>query len=273
MIDTHCHIDDPVYASRLEEFLRLQKEGGVRRILVPGVTAESCSAVPDVCSRYPEYLFPALGLHPEEVRADWKQQLQVIKEAVYRLAKSGSPRLVAIGEIGLDYHFSTEFKTEQHEAFREQIRWAMELNLPLMVHSRDATEDSYNIIKESCDACLREYGRPLRGVMHCFSGSRETALRYVALGWKLGIGGVLTFKNSRLGEQLCPPDGRAGVPLDALLLETDAPYMAPVPHRGETNESRWMIFVAQRLAALYSCSVDEVISATSANAEALFFKK
>lgn len=277
MIDTHCHIDDPQYSDDLDAFLRRQREGGVSAILVPGVTADSCRTVFDVCRRYPGYLFPALGLHPEEVREDWKKQLRLIHNYVVVSKElsplSDDPCLVAIGEVGLDYHFSTEFKEEQKLAFREQLGWAMAFDLPVMVHSRDATEDTLAVIKECCAECKALYHRPLRGVMHCFSGSRETALEYVHLGWKLGIGGVLTFRNSRLGEQLCPTDGRLGVPLDALVLETDAPYMAPVPHRGEINESRWMIFVAERLAALYSLTVEEVIKWTTANARALFFEK
>ncbi len=267
MIDTHCHIDDPIYAADLDSFLKSQHEGGVEAILVPGVTVESCETVLNVCRRYCDYLFPALGLHPEEVRADYKNQLAQIKSVVNQV---GSTLLVAIGEVGLDYHFSTEYKAEQQEAFREQLRWAMEYNLPVMVHSRDATEDSLQIIKNAYKQCLTDYGRPLLGVMHCFSGSRETALEYVRLGWKLGIGGVLTFKNSRLGEQLCPPDGKEGVPLSALVLETDAPYLAPVPHRGQTNESRYMIYVAERLANLYGVSAETVISTTSMTARNLF---
>ena len=265
MIDTHCHIDDPSYAEELDELIARQKERGVEMILVPGVNLESCTTVPAVCAQYPDFLHPALGLHPEDVQADWKEALAKIHETVFHFAElfPVSSPLCAIGEIGLDYHFSTEFKAEQHEVLREQLGWAIELNLPVMIHSRDATEDTLHIIREYYE----KSGRTLRGVMHCYSGSRETAEQYLKMGFKLGIGGVLTFKNSRLAETL------KTVPLDALVLETDGPYMAPVPHRGERNESWWMTYVADRLAEIYQIDKNDVIAATNATARALFALK
>jgi TatD DNase family protein len=251
MIDTHCHIDDPQYAEDLDAFLQSQRADGVQAILVPGVEAATTQDVLDVCERYPDYLFPALGLHPENVKEDWQQQLSIIKSAV----ESSSHRLIAIGEIGLDYHWDTTFRQEQHEALREQLRWAEEYDLPVMIHSRDATEDTLNI--------LREFPS-IKGVMHCFSGSHEVAKQVVEMGYYLGIGGVLTFKNCKLAEHL------VGIPLESLVLETDAPYMAPVPYRGKRNESRWMCYVAERLAQVYGCSVEHVIEQTSVNATSLF---
>ena len=254
MIDTHCHIDDPQYAEGLEAFLAEQRESGVEAILVPGVDKTSAKDVLEVCDRFPEYLFPALGLHPENVKEDWEEQLRVLKEAVDKRMISGRC-LVAIGEIGLDYHWDVTFKEQQHEALREQMRWAEQYNLPVMIHSREATEDTLNI--------LREFPT-VKGVMHCFSGSHEVAKQVVDMGYYLGIGGVLTFKNCKLAEHL------VGIPLERLVLETDAPYMAPVPHRGKRNESRWMRYVAERLAEVYNCPVERVIEVTTANAKALF---
>jgi TatD DNase family protein len=254
MIDTHCHIDDPQYADELDAFLAAQRADGVKAILVPGVEAATTQDVLDVCAKYPGYLFPALGLHPENVKEDWREQLAIIKKAVDESFASTS-RLVAIGEIGLDYHWDTTFKSQQHEALREQMRWAQEYDLPVMIHSRDATEDTLNI--------LREFPS-VKGVMHCFSGSHEVAEQVVKMGYYLGIGGVLTFKNCKLVEHL------VGIPLESLVLETDAPYMAPVPHRGKRNESRWMRYVAERLAEVYQCPLDYVIEQTSANARVLF---
>ena len=251
MIDTHCHIDDPQYAEDLGAFLAAQREGGVDAILVPGVEAATTQDVLDVCTKYPKYLFPALGLHPENVKEDWQEQLSIIRSAV----ASSYSSLIAIGEIGLDYHWDTTFKKEQQEALREQMRWAEEYHLPVMIHSREATEDTLKI--------LREFPT-VRGVMHCFSGSHEVAEEVVKMGYYLGIGGVLTFKNCKLAEHL------VGIPLESLLLETDAPYMSPVPYRGKRNESRWMVYVAERLAQVYECSVEHVIEQTTANAKALF---
>ena len=268
MIDTHCHIDDPQYSDELDAFLQSQRADGVQAILVPGVEAATTQDVLDVCERYPDYLFPALGLHPENVKEDWREQLAIIKSALDKHLVSTSEtsetpktlstsnlRLVAIGEIGLDYHWDTTFRQEQHEALREQMRWAEEYHLPVMIHSRDATEDTLNI--------LREFPT-VKGVMHCFSGSHEVAKQVVEMGYYLGIGGVLTFKNCKLAEHL------VGIPLESLVLETDAPYMAPVPYRGKRNESRWMVYVAERLAQVYGCSVEHVIEQTTANAKALF---
>ena len=251
MIDTHCHIDDPQYAEELDAFLQAQRADGVEAILVPGVEAATTQDVLSVCAKYPGYLYPALGLHPENVKEDWREQLVAIQASI-----AASPhRLVAIGEIGLDYHWDTTFKEQQQEALREQMRWAQHYHLPVMIHSRDATEDTLNILREFED---------VKGVMHCFSGSYEVAKQVVQMGYYLGIGGVLTFKNCKLAEHL------VGIPLESLVLETDAPYMAPVPYRGKRNESRWMIHVAERLAEVYGCSVEYVVEQTTANAKALF---
>ena len=283
MIDTHCHIDDPQYAEELATFLADQQANGVEAILVPGVDKTSVKDVLEVCDKYPQYLFPALGLHPENVKEDWQEQLQVLKAAVdesfastpytlhppqaHNLGKADSlreataprrSRLIAIGEIGLDYHWDTTFKEQQHEALREQMRWAEQYDLPVMIHSRDATEDTLKI--------LREFPT-VKGVMHCFSGSHEVAKQVVDMGYYLGIGGVLTFKNCKLAEHL------AGIPLERLVLETDAPYMAPVPHRGKRNESKWMWHVVERLTEVYNCSAEHINEVTTANAKALFVIK
>ena len=272
MIDTHCHIDDPQYAEELDAFLADQRESGVEAILVPGVDKSSTKDVLEVCDKYPDYLFPALGLHPENVKEDWREQLATIKAAVdermsnspkgvpYPIAERPIPYkgLIAIGEIGLDYHWDVTFKDQQHQALREQMRWAEQYDLPVMIHSRDATEDTLKI--------LREFPT-VRGVMHCFSGSHEVAQQIVDMGYYLGIGGVLTFKNCKLAEHL------VGIPLERLVLETDAPYMAPVPHRGKRNESKWMCHVAERLAQVYNCTPEHVNEVTTANAKALFVIK
>ena len=275
MIDTHCHIDDPQYVEGLDAFLAEQRQDGVEYILVPGVDKTSVKDVLEVCDRYPDYLFPALGLHPENVKEDWREQLATIKAAVdarmQQLPTANrqlstvncqlptvNSNLIAIGEIGLDYHWDTTFKEQQHEALREQMRWAEQYNLPVMIHSREATEDTLNI--------LREFPS-VKGVMHCFSGSHEVAKQVIDMGYYLGIGGVLTFKNCKLAEHL------VGIPLERLVLETDAPYMAPVPYRGKRNESRWMRHVAERLAEVYNCSVEHIIETTTANAKALFVIK
>ena len=251
MIDTHCHIDDPQYAENIDAFLAEQKAGGVECMLVPGVDASSIASIGRLADAYPDYLYPALGLHPENIGEDWQAQSEQIQSELFPPHR----RYIAIGEIGLDYHWDTTYKEQQHIVLRTQMQWAQELHLPVMIHSRDATEDTLSILREYPD---------VRGVFHCFSGSREVAKQILGMGYYLGIGGVLTFKNCKLAEHL------SVAPLERLLLETDAPYMAPVPHRGERNESRWMRFVAERLADIYKVSPADIDRITTANAKALF---
>lgn len=271
MIDTHCHIDDPEYAADLDALIAEQRAAGVSAILVPGVDATSCTSVPDVCSRYPDYLYPALGLHPENVKADYRDELEQIRSVLFAPVHRENRTFVAVGEIGLDYHFSAEFAAEQQDAFRQQLGWALELDLPVMLHARDATEDTLRILDEVNREALAAGRAPLRGVAHCFSGSYETACLYMRAGFYLGIGGVITFKNCRLADALCSPERQ--IPLDRLLLETDAPYMTPVPYRGRPNQSRYMVYVAERLAQAYQTSAEHIIRATTENAIRLFGPK
>ena len=250
LIDTHCHIDEEAFDADREEVITRQQESGVELMIVPGVNVASIETVMQVCRSHPGYCYPALGLHPEDIKDDWQEQLTIVEQAI----RNHRNELVAIGEIGLDYYWDKTYKEEQQEVLRRQLIMARELDLPVILHNREATEDILRIVKE-------EGGR---GVFHCFNGSRETAQQILDMGFYLGIGGVLTFKNSKLAEKLDV------VPLERILLETDAPYMAPVPHRGERNESRFMIHVAERLAQVYNCSVEHIIEVTNANARQIF---
>ena len=265
MIDTHCHIDEAAFAADWEEVIARQKAEGVEAMIVPGVNVASVGTVMEVCQAHRGYCYPALGLHPEDVKADWETQLQVVEQAI----RTHRDELVAIGEIGLDYYYwDKTFKEEQQEVLRRQLLLAKELDLPVILHNREATEDIIRIVQE-VQKCPN--GK-LSGVFHCFNGSRETAQQILDLGFYLGIGGVLTFKNCKLAEvlsKLQSTNDNLQIK-DRLLLETDAPYMAPVPHRGERNESRFMIHVAERLAQVLGCSLDEILYATNANATRLF---
>ena len=258
MIDTHSHIDAEEFDVDRSEVLASQQAENVQAIIVPGVSLASVQTVMTVCAQYPSFCYPALGLHPEEIKADWQQQLTDIETHIRHYA----PQLVAVGEIGLDYYWDKTYKQEQQQALKRQLLLAKELNLPVILHNRESTEDIIRIVREvQADTTS---ANPLRGVFHCFTGSKETAQQIIQMGFYLGIGGVITFKNCKLSDHL------VDIPLERILLETDAPYMAPVPHRGKRNESRWMRFVADKLAEVYSTTPETIIEVTTQNAQALF---
>lgn len=268
MIDTHCHIDEEAFAEDREEVIARQREAGVKALVVPGVNRDSIATVMDVCHRHKGYCFPALGLHPEDVKANWQEELAAIEYAI----RANRNELVAIGEIGLDYYWDKTYKEEQKEVLRRQLLLARELELPVILHNRESTEDILRILKDAqMENGDGKYGK-LTGVFHCFNGSRETAAQVLEMGLYLGIGGVLTFKNCKLGEALrgLRQSSVGDQLLERIVLETDAPYMAPVPHRGERNESRLMIHIVDRLAEVFECTPDDVIVATSRNACELF---
>jgi TatD DNase family protein len=246
-IDTHCHLDGEEFREDLEAVITRAREAGVAAIGIPGINLQSLVTVIDVCHRYPNYCYPMLGLHPEDVKADWREVLERIKAAI-------TPEVIAIGEVGLDYYWSREFEKEQLEAFEEQVRWAVELQLPLMIHCRKAQNEMVAIIKK--------YQKDLPGgVFHCFTGNEHEAEELLQFDrFVLGVGGVSTFKKSHLPEVL-----PAVVPLDRIVLETDAPYMAPVPKRGERNEPAYVAYVLKRLAEAYGVSEEELAQKTNDN--------
>ena len=253
MIDTHIHIDEEAYEADREEVIARQREAGVEAMIVPSVNAQSIEPILAICHRHLGFCYAALGLHPQEITAEWESEWEIIEAAI----RAHRDELVAIGEIGLDYYWDKTYKEAQHEALVRQLNLAKELDLPVMIHNRDATEDTMSILEEV-------QGTKLRGVVHCFNGSKETAQRILKMGMYMGIGGVLTFKNCKLYETL------EVVPLERIVLETDGPYLAPTPHRGERNESRLMIHVVDFLARLYQMTPEQIIAQTSANARALF---
>lgn len=256
-IDTHCHLDGEEFAEDRDAVVQRAREAGCRAIFLPAIDVKSCHTVLDVCMQYPDYCYPMLGLHPEEVRADWRDQLAVIKTLLPRLLEG--VRGGCIGEVGLDYYWSREFEKEQLEAFEKQVRWAVELQLPLMIHCRKAQNEMVAIIKK--------YAKDLvGGVFHCFTGNEQEARQLLEFPqFVLGIGGVLTFKKSHLPETLA-----AVVPLNRIVLETDAPYMAPVPMRGQRNESAFIPHVITRLAETYGVSEEEICRQTNENVQKVF---
>ena len=215
MIDTHSHIYGPEFDDDRAEVLQRARLAGVDKVLLPNINEESIARMLQVAKEYPDMCYPMMGLHPEDVKEDWAQVLDRMEMQL--------DGMIAVGEVGLDFYWDTTFRKEQIEAFERQICWAVERNLPLVIHMRKAEQELLEVME-------RHKSDGLRGVFHCFGGSRETASRMLKHeGFVLGIGGVVTFKNSRLAETL------RHVPLDRIVLETDAPYLAPVPYRGKRN--------------------------------------
>ena len=259
--DTHCHLDGEEFdADRLEVMQRAQ-EAGVQRIFLPAIDLTTSKRILDLCQSLNSAisLHPMIGLHPEEVRADWREQLAEIKTLLEPRTPHLVPRIIAIGEVGLDFYWSREFEKEQLEAFEEQVRWSVETRLPLMIHCRKAQNEMV--------AILKRYESLLPGgVFHCFTGNETEAQQLLQFDqFVLGIGGVLTFKKSHLPEVL-----PAVVPMDRLVLETDAPYMAPVPKRGQRNEPAYTLYVLQRLAEAYSVSEEALAAQTEATVARIF---
>lgn len=248
IFDTHAHYFKSDFGDELDSLLRSMPENGVEHILAIGCSVADSREQLDLAQRY-DFIHAAVGIHPENVdglQPDWLSQIEsMLKE----------PKAAALGEIGLDYHYEGFDRELQHEVFIKQLELAEKLNKPVVIHSRDACEDTMNILKKY---------KP-RGVMHCFSGSAETAREVVKLGMYIGFTGVLTFKNSKKAWAACE-----AVPPDRLLLETDCPYMAPVPHRGEKCNSTMIKYTAEKMAEIKGVSAEEMIEICAANGKRLF---
>lgn len=253
--DTHTHLDGEEFKADLPDVIGRAKAQGVGRVLVPAIDLKSVDTVLAVCRQFPGYAFPMIGLHPEEVKADWETQLCQLK------ARFTEASFIAIGEVGLDFYWDRTFEREQLLAFEAQVEWAVETQLPLMIHCRKAQNELLHILKR--------YEKELSGgVFHCFTGNQKEAEQLLKFErFALGIGGVLTFKSSHLREDL-----PAVVPLERIVLETDSPYMAPVPHRGERNESAFVRLVLEKLAEVYGVSAEEVAQTTEENVRRIFTK-
>ncbi len=250
-IDTHSHLDGAEFDADRNETVERAKAAGVSKVFVPAIDLPSVATGLETCNRYPGFAYPMIGLHPEEVKSDFKAVLA-------EMHKLMSPQFIAIGEVGLDYYWSREFEKEQLEAFEEQVCWSVEHRLPLMIHCRKAQQDMVRILKK--------YERELPGgVFHCFTGNINEAEELLRFNkFVLGIGGVLTFKKSHLPEVL------PNIPLSRIVLETDSPYMAPVPMRGKRNESAFVAFVLKKIAECYGVSEDEIARQTNSNVERVF---
>ena len=244
--DTHCHIYKEYY-SNIDEIINNANNVNITRFINNGCDNISNKEVLSLVNKYPN-MYGAIGIHPENVETYKEEDLKFIKENI------NNPKIVAIGEIGLDYHYTKENKEQQIKLFESQLKIAETYNIPVIIHSRDATEDTIN--------CLKKYN--ITGVIHSFSGSLETAKIYLKMGFLLGINGVITFKNSKLKEVI------KEIPLTNLILETDSPYLTPEPHRGTKNEPQNIIHIANFICELKNITLNELSKITNQNIKRIF---
>ncbi len=253
-VDTHTHLFVAEFDADRDAAVQRALQAGVAKLCLPCIDAASIAPINAMCEKYPDVCYPMIGLHPTDVGDDYRGQLQAMQELL-----NARNRYIAIGEVGLDFYWDDSRKQEQFDAFRTQISWAVQYDLPLVIHSRNAFFDLYSIMEEhrTCN---------LRGIFHCFSGTADEAAKLLSFeNLMLGIGGVLTYKKSTLPQVLAD-----AVPLERIVLETDSPYLPPVPYRGKRNESAYIPEIAKFLASLYGVDIGEVARATTANAQKLF---
>jgi len=247
MIDTHAHLYDDIFMSDIESNINQLLEAGIKEVWLPNCDVETLDSLLKLSTSYPELCKPMIGLHPTYVKGDYKEQLKLLKSFL------GQRKFLAIGEIGLDYYWDITYKNEQIDALITQCHWALEENSWVDIHCRKAYSDLIAILS------MKEFNQ-LKGIIHCFSGDASEATRLTNLGYSLGIGGVITYKNTNLFDSIKHID------LSYIVLETDSPYLTPVPFRGKPNHPLYVKLVAQKLADLYEMQIDEIIKITTENA-------
>ena len=261
IIDTHSHLFAEEFSEDRTEVMRRAMEAGITHIVMPNIDAASIASMLQVCAEYPTLCYPTIGLHPTEVKEDYRQVLSTMRVQLDASAQGEAPHVpfIAVGEVGLDFYWDTTYKKEQIAALEGQITWALEYDLPIIIHSREAFTDLYELFTHYKSTSLR-------GVFHSFTGTADEAHALLEFpGFVLGINGVVTFKKSSL------PEALREVPLTRLVTETDSPYLAPVPFRGKRNESAYTNRVVEKLADIYQCPVEQVAKQTYATAHNLFF--
>jgi TatD DNase family protein len=250
-IDTHCHLYAKEFEQDIADVIKRGEAAGVIKFYLPAIDSSTLQSMLELEKRFPGKCISMLGLHPCSVKGNYREELRAIEDLLQQR------KFAAIGEIGLDFYWDKTFEQNQYDAFHRQIEWAIHYEIPIVIHSRESIQESINIVKE------HQNGK-LRGVFHCFSGSIGSAEEIIDLGFHLGIGGVLTYKKSGLPEIL------KNIDLEYMVLETDSPYLAPVPYRGKRNESSYLIHIAQKLAEVKGVAVEEVAATTTANAQKIF---
>ena len=250
-IDTHAHLYSSPIKENIEGIMKNAMDNGIDTIIMPAIDSTTLEAMLEVEKTYPENCMAMMGLHPCSVKENVKEELAIIE------AQLQKRKFIAIGEIGLDYYWDKTFTTEQMHAFEIQMQWALDYKLPIAIHTRNAMGETIEAVKPFAK-------KGLRGIFHCFSGSKESAEQIISMDFHLGLGGVLTYKNAGVAEAI------KDIPMEWLVLETDAPYLSPVPYRGKTNEPSYMIQVAMKLAEIKNLPLHELAEMTTSNAEKLF---
>ncbi len=251
LIDTHCHLYDEQLIADIDAVMERAVAAGVQKFYLPAIDSTTTIAMLSLEEKFPGKCIAMMGLHPCHVKDNFKTELEMVADWLTKR------NFAAIGEIGLDYFWDTSFVKEQQEAFRTQIEWSIQYNLPIVIHTRNSMQETINIVKEYS-------AKGVRGIFHCFGGSYETANEIIKAGFYLGIGGVLTYKKAGLADVLQQID------LAHLVLETDSPYLTPVPFRGKRNESSYLSYITAKLAEVKNISQEEVAAITTANAQKIF---
>ncbi len=254
LTDTHSHLYLDDFDEDREEVMLNAIKNGVERILLPNIDSTTLHDLKMMTAAFPEHSFAMMGLHPTSVKENYQDELTLVAQEL----KTGN--YCGVGEIGIDLYWDRTFEEAQKQVFRTQLQLAKKYRLAVSIHTRNAFEYTYQIVKE-------ELTDDMKGVFHCFTGTVDEAKQIMDLGFKMGIGGIVTFKNSGLAEVVTQ------LPLEALVLETDAPYLTPAPFRGKRNQSAYLLYVAQKIAEIKNIAVEKVAEMTSMNAENLFFKK
>jgi len=254
IVDTHTHLYLEDFKEDIAQVIERAKQLGVQKFYLPNIDSSSIDDLLHLEQQFPNVCIAMMGLHPCSVKENFKQELQLVEQWL------GKRTFAAVGEIGLDYYWDKTFIPQQKEAFELQIEWALQYDIPIVIHSRDSMQDCIELVKQN------QNGK-LRGIFHCFGGSIEEAKQIMDLNFLMGIGGVVTYKKAGLAEVL------AHIPLSSLVLETDAPYLTPVPFRGKRNEPSYLKYVVEKVAEAKNASVEEVAKITSANAQNLFEKE
>lgn len=251
LTDTHTHLYAAQFDKDRAEAIQKAIDLGVSRFFIPAIDSETTQSMLDLEAQFPNNIFLTMGLHPTHVKENYKEELAHVKEWLDK------KEFYAVGEIGMDLYWDKSFVKEQQEAFKIQIAWAKEKNLPIIIHCRDAFDEVFEVLEEVNDD-------KLYGIFHCFTGTLEQAKKAISYNMKLGIGGVVTFKNGKIDKFLNE------IPLEYIVLETDSPYLAPTPYRGKRNESAYLVNVADKLSDIYQVSIEKIAKVTTANSKTIF---